>query len=160
MISRGELPPRGASRGRPPDVPKPTRVTTALTEPFWEHAENGELLFQHCLACGLNQLYPRGVCRRCWSDDLGWVAAAGTGTVWTVTVIHKPSHPAWADEAPYAVAIVELDEGPRLTTRVLGCAPEDVIVGARVRLCPTDAPAPSFRLDPDAAPGPMPGPGR
>lgn len=152
MTSRGELLPRGASPGEPMAVPKPTRVMTLLTKPFWEHAEKGELLLQHCLACGLDQLYPRGVCRRCWSDDLGWVAAAGTGMVWTVTVIHKPGHRAWADEAPYAVAIVELDEGPRLTTRILGCAPEAVTVGARVRLCPKDEPPPSFRLDPDATP--------
>lgn len=133
--------------GAKPPPRKPGRVTTPLTSKVWDRAEQGELALQQCRQCGQAQFYPRSVCSHCWSADLEWTTAKGTGTIWTFTEIHKPGHAAWADEAPYPIAIVELDEGPRMTTRIVGANPDGVKVGARVRLNPDGDPPLSFVLD-------------
>lgn len=114
-------------------LPRPARLTTPATAEYWRAAADGTLLVQECHACGHLQLYPRTLCRRCWSEDLGWSEAAGTGTVWTFTVIEVPGHPAWQPETPYALAVVELDEGPRLLSGVLRQDAYAVHVGQRVR---------------------------
>ncbi|MFD6518083.1 Zn-ribbon domain-containing OB-fold protein [Rhodococcus sp. NPDC060176] len=117
-------------------IAKPGPVTTPTTEPYWKHADRGELWIQKCLSCNSYQHYPSGMCRRCWSEDLAWHRAQGTGTVWTFTVVGKPGHPAWERDTPYILALVELDEGPRMMTNIVDCNPETVFVGQRVRLAP------------------------
>lgn len=117
-------------------IPKPGFVSTALTSVYWQQAAAGELLLQCCADCGNLQHYPRSLCVLCWSHDLNWQQATGTGTVWTFTVVASPGHPAWRPEVPYVLALVELDEGPRLITNVVGCPPESVHCGQRVRLLP------------------------
>ncbi|HSF26534.1 MAG TPA: Zn-ribbon domain-containing OB-fold protein [Actinomycetes bacterium] len=135
---------RGADGAR---VPRPPMLSTPATAPYWAAAAVGRLLLQRCRSCGRLQHYARTLCAGCWSEDLDWVEAAGTGTVWTLTVAHVPGHPAWAAAAPYVLAIVELDEGPRLLTNVVGVPPQSVAVGQRVRLvrhtdsCPEGDPA-------------------
>lgn len=119
-------------------MPAPRRITTPLTQPFWDAADAGELLMQVCGSCDRAQLYPGALCRVCWSTSLHWRAAAGTGTVWSLTVAEVPGHPAWQDQTPYCLAIIELDEGPRMLSNVIGCDPYDVKVGQRVRLAPND----------------------
>ncbi|MDV3125959.1 OB-fold domain-containing protein [Mycobacterium sp. 21AC1] len=113
---------------------KPGPTTTPLTETYWHHAEQGLLYLQQCGQCGRHQHYPGPMCRSCWSEELTWVPAAGTGFVWTFTVAGIPGHPAWSSETPYVLALVELDEGPRLMTNIVGCSPEHVHVGQRVQL--------------------------
>lgn len=128
-------------------APRPPMLTTPATAPYWAAAAEGRLLLQRCRSCARLQHYARTLCAGCWSEGLDWVEAVGTGTVWTLTVAHVPGHPAWATAAPYVLAIVELDEGPRLLTNVVGVAPEAVAVGQRVRLlrrtesCPGGDPA-------------------
>lgn len=117
-------------------VRRPHGVTTPLTDVYWQAAEQGRLLLQRCTACGHLQHYPRTLCSSCWCDDLTWVDASGRGRVATATVVHMPGHPAWQSETPYVLALVELDEGPRLMTNVVGVAPDSVTVGDRVRLAP------------------------
>lgn len=119
-------------------VAKPSRVNTSITRAFWESADRGVLLLQHCQSCGYRQLYPRALCTACWSGDMTWVESAGTGVVWTFTVVEIAAHPAWQNETPYVLAIVELDEGPRFLTNVLGCPPGTLCVGERVRLARRD----------------------
>ncbi|MFF5989998.1 Zn-ribbon domain-containing OB-fold protein [Prauserella flavalba] len=113
-------------------IAKPGPTPVPLTEPFWAAARRGELLLQRCRSCGHHQHYPRVLCTRCWHRELDWVPSAGKGRVWTFTVVHRPGHPAWSDDVPYALAIVELDEGPRLLTNVVGLDPADVTVGLPV----------------------------
>lgn len=120
-----------------PMISKPGPVTTALTEHYWQCASRGQLLIQRCTLCGHRQHYPAALCRKCWSEDLSWVRARGTGTVWTFTVVGMPGHPAWGDETPYVLALVELDEGPRLMTNVIDCSSDAVHVGQRVQLVTT-----------------------
>lgn len=113
-----------------------------LTLPFWEAATRGELVVQRCSSCGHHQLYPRPFCLACDGDDLRWVRAAGTGTVYTRTVVRVPVSPDL--EPPYAVAVVELDEGPRLMGNL---ADASTPIDARVRI--------AWRTRPDLPPFPM-----
>lgn len=119
-----------------PAIRRPGLVTTPLTQPFWDRANDGQMLIQSCRDCGHRQHYPRNLCTTCWSENLDWKAACGTGVVWTFTVVEKPGHPAWVAEAPYAIALVELEEGPRVMARILDCLPEEVKVGMPVTLRP------------------------
>jgi uncharacterized OB-fold protein len=100
---------------------------------FWEGAAAGELRLQRCAACGHHQLYGRPYCLTCQSDDVAWVAAAGTGTLHSATEVHVQI--AEHFDPPYTVGLVELDEGPRLLTFVAdGVAIGDpVAIGFRPR---------------------------
>lgn len=94
----------------------------------------GELRIQRCDACGLHHHYPRMRCPYCGSDALGWVTASGTGTVHSFTVIRQNGIPPFADEVPFVVALVDLDEvGARCLARIPTLAPEDARIGMRVR---------------------------
>jgi uncharacterized protein len=111
---------------------KPGPYPTATSAPFWRAAQEQRLVVQHCGDCGTWQHYPRAICAECWGGRLRMAEASGKGTVWTFTVVHRPGHPAWAAEVPYALAIVELEEGPRLIANIVGCHPRDVRVGMPV----------------------------
>jgi uncharacterized protein len=104
----------------------------AITAPFWAAAERGELLVQECRACGARQFTPRRLCLACASDDVGWLRCAGTATVHSVTVSHLEVLP--DVPPPYAVAIVALDEGPRMLTRLVGPGALDAAIGDRATL--------------------------
>lgn len=105
-----------------------------VTQPYWDAAARGVLLYMRCDACGEPFSYPRAHCPLCWSGEVSWHEAAGTGSVYTFTVIHQNDLPPFNERVPYVVAIVELDEGIRMTTNLEGIAPEDVACGLRVRV--------------------------
>ena len=107
---------------------------TDLTRPYWAAARDGRLVVQRCEACGQAWHPPLPRCPHCHSAGVGWWQVAGTGTVYTYTVVTHPTHVALAGTVPYVVAIVELDEGPRVVTGITGCAPADVRVGMPVRV--------------------------
>ncbi len=91
----------------------------AITAPYWQAAREHRLIVQRCSACGAYQFYPRRFCLTCDRDDaLAWVDASGTGRVHSVVTVHMKVVPEL--EPPYQVAIVELAEGPRLTTNIVG----------------------------------------
>ncbi len=114
---------------------KPEPVASMATEPFWDGCAAGELRLPRCRACGKVHFYPCPFCPHCGAENIEWVRAAGTGTVWATTVVHSSFWgDAWADDLPYNVALVELDEGVRLVSNVLGTPPENVRVGARVQV--------------------------
>lgn len=117
-------PTRGVTR----PLPRPTE----LSRPYWDAARRHELKVQRCTRCGLHIFYPRFNCTRCGARELEWIRASGTGSVYTYTVARRPTHAAFADRVPYVIAVVELDEGPRMTTNIVGCAPDDVRIGMRV----------------------------
>ena len=97
------------------------------TAPFWRAAREHRLIVQRCTACGTHQFYPRPVCLACFSLGLEWVEASGRATVYSKTTVRINV----VDELtpPYVVAIVTLDEGPRLTTNLVGDEPA---IGDRV----------------------------
>jgi uncharacterized OB-fold protein len=100
--------------------------------PFWAAAKRHELQIQCCGSCGAHIFYPREVCPECLSSDLQWIKVSGKGTVYSYTIAQAPTHPAFAEEVPYVIAIVELAEGPHLTTNITGCKPDEVRVGMPV----------------------------
>lgn len=77
---------------------------------------------------------PRYLCPSCWSDALEWVQAKGTGSVHSFTVIRRASSPAFKERVPYVVALIDLDEGPRMMANILGDDALDVAIGERVTL--------------------------
>lgn len=104
------------------------------TEPYWEAAREGRLLIKRCAACGKAFFYPRTYCPACWSADTEWIEASGRGTVYTFTVVHQNDLPPFNERVPYVVAIVELEEGVRMTANVEGIDPGDVRCDMAVRV--------------------------
>jgi uncharacterized OB-fold protein len=111
---------------------KPLPRPTVISQPFWDAAKAGRLIIQACADCGATQFPPRPLCANCWSTAVEWRACRGRGVVYTYTVAHCTSTRGFREDTPYAVAIVELDEGPRMTTNIVGCPPEAVSIGMAV----------------------------
>ncbi len=101
-------------------------VADVETREYWDATARGELLIKHCNACGRDYFYPRDHCPSCWSTDTAWKRAGGRGHVYTFTIVKQNDLPPFRDRLPYVIAIIELDEGVRMTANVEGCAPEDV----------------------------------
>jgi uncharacterized OB-fold protein len=108
-------------------------VPDADSAAFWDGAQRGVVALWRCRGCGHRQLFPPQRCRACGSAELEVLEAAGTGTVYTYTVVRRPPSPAWADRVPYVVALVELDEGVRLLSQVVDCPVDEVRIGLPVR---------------------------
>ena len=106
---------------------------------YWEACQRRELVIQRCGACGVLRHYPRALCPRCLSDAVEWVRCSGRGTVYTFTVTHQNQAPGFRDALPYVLAYVELDEGVRLLTNIVECAPEAVRIGLAVEVVFEDA---------------------
>lgn len=101
---------------------------------YWEGAGRGELVLQRCRACGVVQHRPRGLCVSCLSDAIEHFVASGLATVYTFSVVRQNQMPEFREAVPYVVAYVQTDEGPQLLTNIVGCAPEAVSIGMRVRV--------------------------
>lgn len=110
---------------------RPVPLADDVSRPYWEAAGRGELLFQECPACGHRQLYPRALCTVCAATP-EWRTSSGRGTVYSCTVIRQNWAQPFREMLPYVVAMVELEEGPRLMSNVTDCSPEDVSVGMPV----------------------------
>ena len=102
-----------------------------LDKHFFESAARGELLYQRCPACGHRQFYPRLLCTAC-AGTPEWAAASGRGSVHTFTIIRQNGAQPFKDLLPYAVAMVELEEGVRMMGNVTGIPVEQVKIGLRV----------------------------
>jgi uncharacterized protein len=122
--------PNAESAPSPERRPRP--AISDDTRFFWEGVERGELLIQRCAACGELRHPPRPMCPCCRSLDWGTVRATGRGTVHSYAVPHHPRLPAFPDR--YVVALVELEEGTRLVTNLVGVSPDDVRIGMAVEL--------------------------
>ena len=99
--------------------PKPLPVITDENRPFWEGCRQGKLLLQFCDACQRYQFYPRLYCMQCSSDQLRWVEASGRGVIYSYTIIRQNKSPEFMPDVPYNVAIVQLEEGPRMLSNVV-----------------------------------------
>ena len=118
-------------------APEPNPETKA----FWEGAAQGTLLIKQCRACGRSHYYPRALCPYCMSDATEWQTTAGTGTLYSYSVMRRA-------EVPYAIAYVTLDEGPTMMTNLVNCDFDALRVGQRVKVAftPTEGgpPVPTF----------------
>jgi uncharacterized protein len=112
--------------------PKPLPLPTQDTREYWEGCRRHELLIQRCRTCGVFRFYPRPMCPDCNSLDSEWIKAGGKGRVYSWTVAVRQFHPAF--EVPYVIAIVELEEGVRMTTNVINCNPEELYEGMPVEV--------------------------
>ena len=118
-----------------PDTHLPTFPpnVTAETEEFWKATAAERFLLPRCTACEFVIWYPRALCPQCGSFETEWFEASGRGTIYTYTVVHKGNGP-WAKYVPYVAAYVELEEGPRVMTNIVGVDPATVEVGMPVEV--------------------------
>lgn len=112
----------------------PAPIANADSQPYWAAARERRLVIRKCKACGELHFMPRHLCPVCWSDQLEWVDAKGTGSVHSFTVIRRASDPAFAPLVPYAVALIDLDEGPRMMANIVGTDALAVKIGDRVQV--------------------------
>lgn len=120
--------------GAPPSrFEPPTGVESAA---FWEATRESRLLVQWCTSCERAVFYPRVFCPHCsaGTDALEWRAASGRATVYAAVVEHRPQAAGanFSGGEPYCVALVDLEEGVRMLTNVVGCPPDDVHCGMSV----------------------------
>ncbi|MER7403907.1 OB-fold domain-containing protein [Streptomyces sp. NPDC000070] len=131
------------------DLPEPD----AFTRTYWEAAAEGRLLIRRCRACGRAHHYPREFCPHCWSEDVAWETASGRATLYTWSVVHRNDLPPFADRTPYVAAVVDLAEGPRMMTEVVGLgSAAELSAGAVLEVAFREG-IPVFRVVPGAADG-------
>lgn len=115
---------------------KPLPRVNSINRPFWEACNRGELWLQRCAApgCARHVYYPRVCCPYCGGGELTWGPVSGRGRITTFTVVHRPQHMAFFDEAPYVVLAVTLDEGPLMYSRLRpSLAPAQPLFGRPVK---------------------------
>lgn len=111
-----------------PVPPKPAPRPTPETQEFWDGAARGELQLQRCRPCDQFYFPPRPFCPRCLGDDIGWERVSGRGRLYSYVINHRP--PPHFGTEPYAIAVVELEEGPRMMSNIVGVAntPDDLVL--------------------------------
>lgn len=113
------------------ELPAVPAEVTPDNQEFFAGLEAGRVRLPRCDRCGNVVWYPRHHCPACGSGEVTWFDASGKGTVYSFTVVRR-SQGDWSAAVPYVLAYVELDEGPRVLTNVVGADPGGVAIGARV----------------------------
>jgi uncharacterized protein len=116
------------------DYQKPIPTITDELRPFFAAAKRHELVAQRCRSCGVYRFPPRELCSNCLSRESEWVPVSGRGEIFSYNIMHQVYHPGFAAAVPYAVVIVRLDEGAKMTSNIVGVKPEDVRIGMRVHV--------------------------
>ena len=114
---------------------KPLPELTPVNQPFWDAARGGKLMMQKCRDCGTWLFCPRPVCGDCASENLEWVQLSGKGKIFSFTVIREVVGQAlrgFGPDIPYVTAWIDLDEGPRFCSNIVGTAIENVKIGIPV----------------------------
>ena len=124
---------------------KPIPVPSALSAPFWEALRRREFVLQCCDACGSYNHPPKITCPRCHAQKLAWKPVARTGTVYSYTIVCRPPLPAFKNDVPYPVGLVDIDGTNVRLLSSLVMPPEAVKVGLKVQLLFDDV-APDFTL--------------
>ncbi len=112
---------------------KPLPRLSAANTPYLEAAREGRLVVQRCQSCGKSRFPAASLCSHCLSPEAEWITASGKGTVWSFCFFHRQYFKGFEAEIPYNVVLVQLDEGPRLYSNLLGVAKPDIRVGMRVK---------------------------
>ena len=127
---------------------KPVSEPDALTEPFFAAGAEGRLLLATCDGCGEMRLPTSPACPSCLGEGYEWNEVSGRGTVYTFAIMHQRYHAAWEPDLPYNIALVELDEGPRMPANIIGIENDEIAVGMPVEVVwerEGEAPVPRFR---------------
>jgi len=114
------------------NLPRP--ISNADSLPYWNAARERKLLIRKCKACGELHFMPRHLCPVCWSDQLEWIQSKGEGTVHSCTVIRRAPVATFASLGPYVLALIDLDEGPRMVTNIVGVDALLAKIGDRVEV--------------------------
>ena len=125
---------------------KPLPEPTPVTRPFWDGLREHKVKIQYSPSADRYIFYPRILAPGTLADDLEWREVSGAGTLYTFTVADRPTAPPWADALPQFLAIVELDEGPRLSTELVDADPDTLRVGMRVKAVFNDYPEQDITL--------------
>ena len=129
---------------------KPLPKPTPETQPFWDGCKAHELRIQRCSGCGALRYWGQPMCSRCNSLESEAVKASGRGRIWSYTTTYHGFSRAWKEAVPYTVVVVELDEGPRMTSNLVEADPAEIKVGLPVEVVWDDVTAevtlPKFRL--------------
>jgi uncharacterized OB-fold protein len=119
-------------QGRPNTAAIPLPVPNPDNEGFWDGCRRHELRVQRCRRCRTFRHHPRPMCPHCSSTEHEWVAVSGRGVLYTFTIVYDPTLPAFQAQIPYNVAVVQLEEGPFMVTNIVGCAADQMRIGAAV----------------------------
>jgi uncharacterized OB-fold protein len=101
---------------------------------FYDAAREGRLMVQRCVGCGALRFPAYEICSKCNSTRSEWVQVSGRGTVYSFNIMHQLYHPGFATEVPYAVVVVELDEGCKFISNLLGVKPHEIKCGMAVEV--------------------------
>ncbi|MEG1038743.1 MAG: OB-fold domain-containing protein [Pseudomonas sp.] len=112
---------------------KPMPVATEISAPFWEGLKAERLLIQQCNACQHWVFYPRRHCPQCLAHDLSWRDVSGGASLYSFTVARIATLPDFADEMPQKLAVIELDEGVRINTTLVGLEEDQISIGMRLK---------------------------
>ncbi len=110
----------------------PLPLPSVDTVEFYRATQRGELRFQRCADCRAWRHYPRPVCPECASTSFAWERASGRGEVYTWTIVHGPTLPAFRDQLPYNVVDVLTDEGLHFQSQLLDCPLDEIEAGMPV----------------------------
>jgi uncharacterized OB-fold protein len=113
---------------------KPLPRPSPESAPFWEACRERRLSLQRCARCASFWFPPSPLCPECLSDAWSWETASGRGTLFSFVIMHRVYHPGFADDVPYAVAVIALGEGPRLIGSLVDHAPAELRVGMPVEV--------------------------
>ena len=113
---------------------KPLPDVNEETAPYWEYCRKHELRFQKCRDCGYIRNPVSILCPKCHSMEADWTKMSGKGKVYTYIIYHQAFHPSYKDDIPYAAAIIQLDEGPRMESNITGCKVEDIRIDMPVEV--------------------------
>ncbi len=113
---------------------KPLPTSNADAKPFWDFCKKHELRMQKCARCGHIRYPPSITCPKCHSMEAEWVRLSGKGKVFSFAIYHHVSDKAFAEDVPYAVASIELEEGPRMISNIVGCKLEDIRIDMPVEV--------------------------
>ncbi len=116
------------------DYSKPLPLPSPESEPFWAGARDHKLLMQKCASCGEFWFPPGTICPHCGAQEFSWAETSGRGRVFTFVTFQRLYNKAWDGELPYVVAIVELEEGPRMLTGLTGIDAAEVVCDLAVRV--------------------------
>lgn len=133
-----------------PEISRPIPSITPEMREFFDGARAGRLMVQKCDDCGTLRFPAYEICSKCNSTHSQWVPVSGRGEVFSFNIMHQVYHPAFAKEVPYAVVVVELEEGCKFTSNLLGVKSHDIRCGMPVEVVfeslSPEVSIPKFRL--------------
>jgi uncharacterized OB-fold protein len=116
------------------DAARPVPEVSPILAPFFAAARERRLVVQRCAGCHALRFPPRELCSTCLATDATWETVSGRGEIFSYNVMHQIYHPGFANEVPYAVVVVKLAEGPKMTSNLVDCPLDEITIGMPVEV--------------------------